>query len=131
MCAKLGEFVRIIKAKSLIAKDFFRGEAFCNLLLKEFIHGSGCRISVIHLLCHSLVRSVHYSTLLHCYPGHREGIFSNYRTPASAICYEFRRENFHIFFYSCLCEIKLINFNSCESSTALLSFFLLSVCLLI
>jgi len=23
MCAKLGEFVRIIKAKSLIAKDFF------------------------------------------------------------------------------------------------------------
>jgi hypothetical protein len=48
MCAKLGEFVRIIKAKSLIAKDFFRGEAFGNLLLKEFLHGVGCRNSIKH-----------------------------------------------------------------------------------
>src|SRR6186713_362939 len=27
-------------------------------------------------LCHSLVRSIHYSTLLHCHPEHREGLFN-------------------------------------------------------
>jgi hypothetical protein len=31
--------------------------------------------------------------------------------------------------YPWLCEIKLINFNSCVSLTALLSFFQLSACL--
>ena len=48
MCAKLGEFVRIIKAKSLIAKDFFGVRHFRNLLLKEFLHGVGCRNSIKH-----------------------------------------------------------------------------------
>jgi len=42
MCAKLGEFVRIIKAKSLIAKDFFRGEAFSQSAVKRILHGVGC-----------------------------------------------------------------------------------------
>jgi len=42
MWAKLGEFVRIIKAKSLIAKDFFRVEAFSQFAVKEFLHGVGC-----------------------------------------------------------------------------------------
>jgi len=46
MWAKLGEFVRIIKAKSLIAKDFFRSEAFSEFAVKEFFHGVGCRISI-------------------------------------------------------------------------------------
>jgi len=41
MWAKLGEFVRIIKAKSLIAKDFFRSEAFSQFAVKEFFHGIG------------------------------------------------------------------------------------------
>jgi len=57
MCAKLGEFVRIIKAKCLIAKDFFRVEAFSPFAVKEFFHGVSCWISIGHLLCHSLVRS--------------------------------------------------------------------------
>jgi len=42
MCAKLGEFVRIIKAKSLIAKDFFKGEAFSPFVIKSFFHGVSC-----------------------------------------------------------------------------------------
>jgi hypothetical protein len=42
MCAKLGEFVRIIKAKSLIAKDFFKGEVFSQFAVKRISSWVGC-----------------------------------------------------------------------------------------
>jgi len=55
MCAKLGEFVRIIKAKSLIAKDFFRGEAFSQFAVKRISSWDRllnfCYTPVVSLTC--------------------------------------------------------------------------------
>ena len=48
MCAKLGELFELPKRKALTANIFLGGEAFSNLLLKEFLHGVGCRNSIKH-----------------------------------------------------------------------------------
>ena len=48
MCAKLGELFELAKRKALTANIFLGGEAFSNLLLKEFLHGVGCRNSIKH-----------------------------------------------------------------------------------
>ena len=54
MCAKLGELFELPKRKALTANIFLGGEAFSNLLLKEFFHGVGYRNS-IKLRCVALL----------------------------------------------------------------------------
>jgi len=79
MCAKLGELFELAKRKALTANIFLEDRTFCNLLLKEFLHGVGCRNSIKHRLRRTLVLPA--------------SLLGNYRTKIPAICYEFRKEN--------------------------------------
>jgi len=53
MCAKLGELFELPKRKALTANIFLGSEAFSNLLLKEFLHGSAAGILLNIVASHS------------------------------------------------------------------------------
>lgn len=114
MCAKLGELFELAKRKALTANIFLEDRTFCNLLLKEFLHGVGCRNSIKH-------RCVALFYFLQVYSAIIERRYQLFVMNSE--------KRIFLISHSWLCEIKLINFNSCVSSTAQLSFFRLLVCL--
>jgi len=135
MCAKLGELFQLAKRKTLTANIFLEGEAFSNLLLKEFLHGVGCRNSIKHRCDAPFIFHFIIEQLSRSLPRAKRRVALLYFLPVYSAIIERRYQLFvmnsekriFIISHSWSCEIKLINFNSCVSSTAQLSFFRLSV----